>query len=1012
MPRFFYIITLFYGFSIMTFADELDTNANLQFIQKYEAIEEYELKNNGLKILLRHNPSMPVATVMLTYKVGSRNEKDGVTGATHILEHMMFKGTTNFPLDSNLDYSNQMERIGARSNATTSFDRTNYYATLGKKHVPLAIQLEADRMRNLQLDEKALASEMIVVRNEYERRENNPYATLQKKIFSTAYEKHPYHHPIIGWKRDIESITVEKLKAFYDTYYWPNNAVLTVIGGFDKTSTLEAIKEYFGSIPRSPNSIPTVETLEPQQKESRFVEVERSGQIGAVMIANKAPEGTHADWPALLLLCEILGAEKVGRFHKALDDKGLASASYVFPRRLKDPGLIFFGATLTAETTHQQIQEIILSEIKKIIENGVSQEELKQAKSVYLTNLIYAKDGSFQIANLINDGIALGDWKDTVNFSKSIERVTTSDLNRVAQTYLKKEKQTTGWFLPTSTHLSQNPRPENLTAPYYFRESYEKLDVWENKFQSEINFTPNIKEIYISKIHLVTVDLPIEQVVSFSGSISAGDQKSPEDNPLIADLTAAMLDKGTQSMDRFEITELLNSLGIIIQFDSKSNVLTFSGKFLKKDTEIFMNTLADLLKNPTFDEAVFNNLKKQYHAYLLDLETSPEFKAGTLLSQNLYPKDHPNYQHGLAKLQESLEATSVADLKAFHKKHYGNKNMKIVFAGDVNLSQIQRSIRNTFSIWNSKVEEDPKPSESRLASQKRIDYFIPDKTSISVFMGSRTFLKRDDPDYVPFSVANYILGGSFNSRLMKSIRQEQGLTYSIHSFHEGDIFTSGNWGLEASFSPELLEQGLEATQKEIDNWKQLGVSEEEVNQAVETIKGKYLVGLSQTSTVASQIHSFMLRGFSPFYIDVYPKLLNMVSKDQVNDIINKYFDPESIITVTSGTFFKDSRIVTDIGIEIEVPNPAWTIQIIDLYEDPEALIVIAKINSRVSLSSQVITKISDTISAKVNNPNKPIKYYVVGKKWSWNSKTNNVTFIDSKNQIGSELRKATPIQFN
>ena len=155
----------------------------------------------------------------------------------------------------------------------------------------------------------------------------------------------------------------------------------------------------------------------------------------------------------------------------------------------------------------------------------------------------------------------------------------------------------------------------------------------------------------------------------------------------------------------------------------------------------------------------------------------------------------------------------------------------------------------------------------------------------------------------------------------------------------------------------------------------MGVSEKEVTQAVETIKGKYLVGLSQTGTVARQIHSFMLRGFSPFYIDVYPKLLNMVSKNQVNDIINKYFDPESIVTVTSGTFYKDNRIATDINIELEVPNPAWTVQITDVYEDAEALIVIAKVNSRTSISTQVITNISDTVSAKVDNPNKPIKYY-------------------------------------
>ena len=185
-------------------------------------------------------------------------------------------------------------------------------------------------------------------------------------------------------------------------------------------------------------------------------------------------------------------------------------------------------------------------------------------------------------------------------------------------------------------------------------------------------------------------------------SRQTGDQKSNDSNPLIADLTASMLDKGTMSMDRFKIKKLLNRLGIKIQFDSNRNALNFNGKFLKKDTEAFMKILADLLKKPRFDEEVFNNLKTQYQAYFLDLETSTEFKASTLLSQNLYSKDHPNYQHSLDELQKSLKVITVEDLKAFHKKHYGNKNMKIVFAGDIDSSKIQRGLRNYFSIWNAK----------------------------------------------------------------------------------------------------------------------------------------------------------------------------------------------------------------------------------------------------------------------------------------------------------------------
>ena len=190
--------------------------------------------------------------------------------------------------------------------------------------------------------------------------------------------------------------------------------------------------------------------------------------------------------------------------------------------------------------------------------------------------------------------------------------------------------------------------------------------------------------------------------MSFSGSITAGDRKSSDSNPLIAELTASMLDKGTLSMDRFKMQKLLNSLGIKIQFDSNKNALTFSGKFLKKDTEAFIKILADLLKTPKFDEEVFKNLKTQYEAYFLDLETSTEFKASTLLSQNLYPKDHPNYQHSLDELQKSLKAITVEDLKAFHEENYGNKNMKLVFAGDIDSSKIQRGLRSYFSIWNTK----------------------------------------------------------------------------------------------------------------------------------------------------------------------------------------------------------------------------------------------------------------------------------------------------------------------
>ena len=303
-----------------------------------------------------------------------------------------------------------MERIGARSNATTYFDRTNYYATLPSEYVSRTIELEADRMRNLRIREEDLASEMTVVRNEYERGENNPVSTLIKEVYAAAFVAHPYSHPTIGWRSDIESTSPEKLRAFYNDFYWPENAVLTVIGGFDIDATLEAVKEFYGAVPKAPAPIPTVETTEPKQLGPRRLIIERTGQVGVVMTGFKAPAGANEDWAALALIEQILGADKTGRLYRALEDQGKASATFTYAPLLRDPSLFILAALLTPEATHEETEAIILDEIKKLISGGVTEDELARAKSVIQANTVYGRDGPYAIADQINEAIAMGDW--------------------------------------------------------------------------------------------------------------------------------------------------------------------------------------------------------------------------------------------------------------------------------------------------------------------------------------------------------------------------------------------------------------------------------------------------------------------------------------------------------------------------------------------------------------------------------------------------------------------------
>ena len=217
-----------------------------EFIESSGGIGEYKMTSNEMSVLLMEDKSAPVVTFMVTYHVGSRNEAIGHTGSTHLLEHMMFKGSRSFNKKKGTDIWSVLQDLGAIINATTWLDRTNYFELIPSEHLETAIEIEADRMRNAFIKDEDRQPEMTVVRNEFERGENDPFDVLDKNIWATAYQAHPYHHSTIGWRSDIENVSTERLKEFYNTYYWPNNATVTIIGDFETTEALKLVKKHFG----------------------------------------------------------------------------------------------------------------------------------------------------------------------------------------------------------------------------------------------------------------------------------------------------------------------------------------------------------------------------------------------------------------------------------------------------------------------------------------------------------------------------------------------------------------------------------------------------------------------------------------------------------------------------------------------------------------------------------------------------------------------------------------------
>jgi zinc protease len=422
--------------------------AGFTLVKSLGGIDEYLLEANGLSVLVVPDHSAPVVTFQVTYRVGSRNEVTGTTGATHILEHLMFKGSENFNDPKGNSIKQYLERVGGQFNATTAVDRTNYFATVGRESLDGYIAIEADRMRHLWLHEADRQSEMTVVRNEYERGKNDPDSVLMEEVTATAFEALPYHHPTIGWKSDIEHVPIAKLHEFYDTFYWPNNATVTVVGDVVPAAALGLVKKYYGAYPRSPQPIPTIYTEEPAQTGARRIIVKRPGELGTVVVAHKVPNGRDADQPALEMLDAILSSGKNARLYRALVDKGLALNAGAGTDLHRDLSLHTVYASLAPGATHDQVETALLREIANIQTDGVTPAEIARVKQQFVAADAYKRDGTAAVASELNEWIAVGDWTLYVTFPQKVEQVTPADVQRVAKQYLIGDQSTTGWFVP------------------------------------------------------------------------------------------------------------------------------------------------------------------------------------------------------------------------------------------------------------------------------------------------------------------------------------------------------------------------------------------------------------------------------------------------------------------------------------------------------------------------------------------------------------------------------------
>jgi len=404
--------------------------------------------DNGLRVLVLEDHRSPVVSVQVWYRVGSRNERPGATGLAHFLEHMMFKGTR---ARGKGEFSRLIEQNGGHDNAFTTQDVTSYYVNTAAEKVDMVLGLEADRMRNLLLDPKEIDSERQVVMEERRTRtEDDPDGLLSEEMMSLAFKAHPYRWPVIGWMEDIRRINPTELRAFYDLYYRPNNAILVVAGDVAAPAILSRVRELFGPIPRGPDT-PPVTAVEPPQIDERRLVVRKAGaQLPIVDLAWHVPNFRSADAPALELLSTILSEGRASRLYRKLTyERRLAmAAGGDYSYFSLDPNIFWLYATPLPGQTPEALEQALLAEIELAKTDPIPAEEIDRAKNQIEAGFIWRQDSVQSRASSLARFELLGSWRLTEQYIPAIRAVTAADLQRVARTYFPAERKNGAVLLP------------------------------------------------------------------------------------------------------------------------------------------------------------------------------------------------------------------------------------------------------------------------------------------------------------------------------------------------------------------------------------------------------------------------------------------------------------------------------------------------------------------------------------------------------------------------------------
>ncbi|HZZ80274.1 MAG TPA: pitrilysin family protein [Gemmataceae bacterium] len=878
-----------------------------------EGITEYRYKN-GLRFLSYPDAASSSVTINMTVLVGSRHEGYGEAGMAHLLEHMLFKGSKLYPNSDALDKAMQAHGVSRKEyNATTWTDRTNYYETFpaSAENLRFGLEMEADRLYTAHIRREDLAKEMTVVRNEFERGEDNPAGILNQRMYAAAFEWHNYGKSTIGNRADIERYPIERLQGFYKKYYRVDNIVLTVAGKFDEKKALADVTKYFGGLKAPDTPIENTYTEEPAQDGERSVTVRRVGKVPIVGLMYHIPATAHPDNAACEVLGLVLGDTPTGRLYKALVEKKKASSVSYGVTNWHDPGVIEFTARALDKVPATELRDLMIDVVEEMPKNPATEEEVARMVRKYLSYREQVMTKSNEVALELSEWIGAGDWRLLFLHRDRVAKVKAADVNRVAAKYLKQSNRTVGMFLPSAT-VVRTPVPEAPSLASVFKDfkGGKEIAAGETFDATPENIEKRVKRFTLSN-GLKVAFLPKKtrgETVTGELVLRFGDEKSLTGKTTPAGLIGTMMMRGTKTLSRAQIQEQLDKLKSTLSVSSGTGTISVSWDSTRGHNAELLTLLREVLREPIFPAGELDELKTLMKQSIERGMTDPQSLAVNALNRKLNP--HPSTSiHYVPTLEESLQRIAKVtrdDLVKIYQDQIGATHGELAIVGDFDPEATVKQLEAMFAGWKSDTPYKRIPDVLVKDVKGSIESInTPDRENAIFLSAFRFAMDDNDPDYTALEIGNEILGGSFTSRLVDRFRQKEGWSYGASSrLSVGSLDKVSRFLIYASCKPNVIDRVTKAADEELARIIKDGVTNEEVKLAITHTLENMRLERGKDNDLVSTLRQGLRLNRTMVYEAQLEKKYAAVTVQDVNRALAAHLIPSRLVTVRAGDFKK------------------------------------------------------------------------------------------------------------